>query len=82
MFKKTWAIAAAAGLALTLAACGGNSTSAGGSSTTAAAGATSAAGSSAAAASSGSQAPASGELPPIDPSVLEGAVIGFALVGS
>lgn len=81
MFKKTWAIAAAAGLALTLAACGGNSNTAAPSSSAAdTAKASSSAPSSAA--SSSSAAPASGELPPIDPTVLDGAIIGFAQVGS
>ncbi|WP_205850127.1 ABC transporter substrate-binding protein [Nakamurella flava] len=83
MFKKTWAIAAAAGLALTLAACGGNSSTASSSSVTSD-GTSKASSSAAASGSSGSSgaAPASGELPPIDPTVLDGAVIGFAQVGS
>ncbi|TKV57276.1 ABC transporter substrate-binding protein [Nakamurella flava] len=83
VFKKTWAIAAAAGLALTLAACGGNSSTASSSSVTSD-GTSKASSSAAASGSSGSSgaAPASGELPPIDPTVLDGAVIGFAQVGS
>ncbi|WP_322097719.1 ABC transporter substrate-binding protein [Nakamurella alba] len=90
MFKKKFAIVAAAALALTLAACGSNSSS-GSSSTPAAAGTSTAAAPTSADASTtaggDSTAPSSpaeggGELPPVDPAQLDGAVIGFAQVGS
>ncbi len=84
MLKKSLAAVAALGVALTLAACGSGGTSSSG--TTSAAqspaadgSATSSAKSSAAASGS---AGADAELPPIDPAVLDGAVIGFAQVGS
>jgi ABC-type sugar transport system substrate-binding protein len=84
VLKKTIAVLAAAGAALTLAACSsGSSTTA--SSTSAAATSAAATSATSSAASSGgseSAAPASGELPAIDPAVLDGAVIGFAQVGS
>ncbi len=91
MLKKTLTAAAVAAVALTLAACGGSSSgTAGSSSTTSSSSAapsssstssspTSSADSSA---SSSNEAPAGGELPAVDPAVLEGAVVGFAQVGS
>ncbi len=93
--KKLTVFAAAAVAALALAACGSNAGTASSStsspSSAASAGAvTSDAGSAAASAASspadasagGSAAPSGGELPPVDPAVLDGAVIGFAQVGS
>ncbi|WP_205843607.1 ABC transporter substrate-binding protein [Nakamurella deserti] len=97
MLKKTFTTAAIAAVALTLAACGGSdsaapSSSSAPSSTSASSSASSTAGSSSAsssapsASSSGSEssapAAAGGELPPVDPAVLDGAVLGFAQVGS
>jgi len=79
MLKKSLAAIAALGVAVTLAACGSSGTSSSG---------TTAASSSAngpapvSSAAVGADAEASGELPPIDPAVLNGAVIGFAQVGS
>ncbi|HEY5877738.1 MAG TPA: hypothetical protein VIU11_02435 [Nakamurella sp.] len=82
MLKKSLAAMAALGVALTLAACGSSGGSSSGT-TTAADGtaATSAAGSATSAAAGGS-AGADAELPPIDPAMLDGAVVGFAQVGS
>ncbi|MGS0685183.1 ABC transporter substrate-binding protein [Nakamurella sp. GG22] len=90
--KKLTVLAAAAVAALALAACGSSADTAS-SSTSSAAASTSAAasadGSSAASPAASSPADASssgaaagGELPPVDPAVLDGAVIGFAQVGS
>ena len=80
MLKKSLAAVAVLGVALGLTACGSSGSSSSGSTSAA----TSAAAS--AAASSSKSAPASGsaaaELPAIDPAVLDGAVIGFAQVGS
>jgi ABC-type sugar transport system substrate-binding protein len=74
MLKKSLAAVAALGVALTLATCGSSGTSS--SATTSAA--DGGAATSAAAGSAGADA----ELPPIDPAMLDGAVIGFAQVGS
>jgi ABC-type sugar transport system substrate-binding protein len=93
VLKKTFTTAAIAAVALTLAACGGGSTAAPSTSTTssspsssspAASSSAPSASSSASESSSGSSAPAAaeGELPPVDPAVLDGAVLGFAQVGS
>ncbi len=90
--KKLTVFAAAAVAALALAACGSNASTA--SSSTSSAGPAASASSDAVSASasaasspadatgSGSAAPSGGELPPVDPAVLDGAVIGFAQVGS
>ncbi len=93
--KKLTVLAAAAVAALALAACGSNASTASSSTSSASAAASAAASetgsvagssadSSAADASAGSSAaaPSGGELPPVDPAVLDGAVIGFAQVGS
>jgi simple sugar transport system substrate-binding protein len=79
-------LAAAAAAAIALTACGSNATTASSSTSEAA---TSAASSSKAATSNASassaasgSAEAGGELPPVDPAMLDGAVIGFAQVGS
>ena len=88
MLKKTLTAAAVAAVALTLAACGGSSSGATStSSTTSSSAASSSSPSSSAASSAESSAPSSeasagGELPAVDPTVLDGAVIGFAQVGS
>jgi len=83
MLKKSLAAIAALGVAVTLAACGSSGSSSSG--TTSAAAGSAADGSSApspAAGSGSAGAAASAELPPIDPAMLDGAVIGFAQVGS
>jgi simple sugar transport system substrate-binding protein len=84
--RKLAVLAAAAAAAIALTACGSSATTASSSTSEAA---TSAASSSKAATSSASassapsgSAEAGGELPPVDPAVLDGAVIGFAQVGS
>lgn len=90
MFKKKMAVVASAALALTLAACGSSSDT-GSSSTSEAAPAATEAPAASSDAPAESEAPAEtsaaggevgGELPPVDPAILEGAVIGFAQVGS
>jgi ABC-type sugar transport system substrate-binding protein len=76
-------ILAAAVAAFALAACGSSATTATSSTSEAAtSAASSAASSTAASAPSGAEVAPGGELPPADPAVLEGAVIGFAQVGS
>ncbi len=90
--KRLTVLAAAAVAALALAACGSSadtassSTSSAAASTSAAASADGGSAASPAASSpadaSSSGAAAGGELPPVDPAVLDGAVIGFAQVGS
>ncbi len=88
MLKKTLAVAASAALALTVAACG--STTAATTSTTASTTASSAASSAPSAAPSSQSSAATSAssggseiaIPPLDPAVLGGAVIGFAQVGS
>ncbi len=84
--RKLAVLAAAAAAAIALTACGSNATTASSSTSEAA---TSAASSSKAATSNASassaasgSAEAGGELPPVDPAMLDGAVIGFAQVGS
>ena len=84
--RKLAVLAAAAAAAIALTACGSSATTASSSTSEAA---TSAASSSKAATSSASassaasgSAEAGGELPPVDPAMLDGAVIGFAQVGS
>jgi simple sugar transport system substrate-binding protein len=79
-------LAAAAAAAIALTACGSNATTASSSTSEAATSAASSSkaatsNASASAAASGS-AEAGGELPPVDPAMLDGAVIGFAQVGS
>lgn len=86
MLKKSLAAIAALGVAVTLAACGSSGSSSSG--TTSAAAGTAADSSAATTAKSSANgsasagADAAGELPPIDPAMLDGAVIGFAQVGS
>ena len=91
MVTRRLTILAAAAAAFALAACGSSTTTATSSSSAAATSATSATsadsssapGSDAASSTAGSAAAqAGGELPPVDPAILEGAVIGFAQVGS
>lgn len=85
MLKKSLAALAAVGVALTLAACGSGSSSSGTTSAASPAGdtaASSAATSAKTSAAASGSADAGGELPPIDPAVLDGAVVGFAQVGS
>ena len=84
--RKLAVLAAAAVAAIALTACGSSATTASSSTNEAA---TSVASSSKAAPSSASassaatgSAEAGGELPPVDPAMLDGAVIGFAQVGS
>ena len=84
MVTKRLTILAAAVAAFALAACGSSATTA--TSSTSEAAATSAAATSASSAASsaasGSDAAPGGELPAVDPAMLDGAVIGFAQVGS
>ena len=84
--RKLAVLAAAAAAAIALTACGSNATTASSSTSEAATSAASSSkaatsNASASAAASGS-AEAGGELPPVDPAMLDGAVIGFAQVGS
>jgi len=82
------AVVATVAVAFALAACGSSSTTSSSTSSEAATSAAVPASSSASAAASSAAASATGEaggaseLPPVDPAVLEGAVIGFAQVGS
>jgi ABC-type sugar transport system substrate-binding protein len=83
MLKKSLAAIAALGVAVTLAACGSSGSSSSGTTSAAAGSAADSSSAPSSAAGSGSAgAAASGELPPIDPAMLDGAVIGFAQVGS
>ncbi len=79
MLKKTFTTAAVAAIALVVTACGSSGTAAGPTSSTStppSAAATSGT------ATSTSTVVGAGELPAVDPAVLDGAVIGFAQVGS
>ena len=78
MLKKSLTAIAALGVAFTLAACGSSGSSSSG--TTSAAAGSSPASSAKPSASAGADAPT--ELPAIDPAMLNGAVMGFAQVGS
>jgi simple sugar transport system substrate-binding protein len=83
MLKKSLAAIAALGVAVTLAACGSSGSSSSGTTSAAAGSAADSSSAPSPAAGSGSAgAAASAELPPIDPAMLDGAVIGFAQVGS
>ena len=83
MLKKSLAAIAALGVAVTLAACGSSGSSSSGTTSAATGSAADSSSAPSSAAGSGSAgAAASGELPPIDPAMLDGAVIGFAQVGS
>lgn len=84
--KKLAVLAAAAAAAFALAACGSSGTTASSSTSSESSAAATSAAASAATSAETSAADASveagGELPPVDPAVLDGAVIGFAQVGS